>query len=256
MGKPIPKTAPEIAAMREAGRRAMRVLREASRAVKPGLTTRELDVMVGELIRQHSATSAFLGYRGFPANCCLSVNEAVIHGIGNDRRLQFGDLCKLDIGVRYRGFVGDVAMTVAVGGCSAELQKLMDTTVQALYMGVSAARAGKRVSDIGRAVFACVDGAGYGVVREYCGHGVGRSVHEDPQVPNYVDPKNEARLKPGMTIAIEPMVTLGRPAVEVLKDGWTVVTQDRQVAAHFEHTVLITEDEPEILTKDEEAALY
>lgn len=256
MAKPIIKTEADIRSMREAGRLATRVLRGASRLVAPGLSTRDLDVEVGRLIASYGATSAFLGYRGFPANCCLSVNEAVIHGIGNQRKLQFGDLLKLDIGVRYAGFVGDVAMTVPVGGTSTSLQKLLDITAQSLYLGVSAARSGSRISDIGRAVYGCATAAGYGVIREFCGHGVGRSVHEEPQVPNYVDSTNSAKLRSGMTIAIEPMVTLGSPAVEILGDGWTVVTKDRQVAAHFEHTILITDSEPEILTKDDESPLY
>jgi len=256
MGRPTIKTAEEIRSMRAAGRIASKVLRGAAQAALPGMTTRELDARVGQLIASHGAVSAFLGYRGFPAQCCLSVNEAVIHGIGDSRRLQFGDLLKIDVGVRHQGFIGDVAMTLMVGGGTPQFQKLLDTTVQALYEGISAAQAGARVMDIGRAVERCVTGAGYGVVREFCGHGVGRNVHEEPQVPNYVDSKAVSRLKSGMTIAIEPMVTLGSPAVEILDDGWTVVTRDRRVSAHFEHTVLITDSGPEILTRDEESQLY
>jgi methionyl aminopeptidase len=251
------KSPQDLDAMRQAGAVAARVLREAAGLVGPGLTTGELDRRIGEIIRSHGASSAFYRYREFPGQCCISVNEAVIHGIGGARRLQFGDLVKLDIGVRYKGFVGDVAMSVPVGGCSPLAQKLMDVTAQALYEGVSFARAGNRVNDIGRAVQTVVEANGFGVVREFCGHGVGRSVHEDPQVPNYVDPvRGQAKLRAGMTIAIEPMVTAGNPAVEVLPDRWTVVTRDRQLTAHFEHTVLITEDEPEILTRDEMPGLY
>ena len=242
--------------MRESGRIAARVLREAVGLVTPGLTTRDLDREVGEIIRRHDAVSAFLGYRKFPAQCCISVNEAVVHGIGNERRLQFGDLVKLDIGVRYQGFVGDVAMSVAVGGCSPLGQKLMDVTVQALYEGISFARPGNRVSDISRAVQGRVEDNGFSVVREFVGHGVGRAVHEEPQVPNYVDARSNAKLKPGMTIAIEPMVNVGGAAVEILADQWTVLTKDRQLSAHFEHTVLIGDDGAEILTKDELPALY
>ena len=179
-----------------------------------------------------------------------------MHGIGNERRLQFGDLVKLDIGVRYQGFVGDVAMSVAVGGCSPLGQKLMDVTVQALYEGISFARPGNRVSDISRAVQRRVEDNGFSVVREFVGHGVGRAVHEEPQVPNYVDARSNAKLKPGMTIAIEPMVNVGGAAVEILADQWTVLTKDRQLSAHFEHTVLIGDDGAEILTKDELPALY
>ncbi|HTI68520.1 MAG TPA: type I methionyl aminopeptidase [Candidatus Limnocylindria bacterium] len=256
MGKPVIKTAEEIEGMRAAGRLAARTLRHAARMVTPGITTLEIDQAIGNFIRKHEGVSAFLGYRGFPANACISVNEAVIHGIGNQNRLQFGDIVKLDIGVRYRGFIGDVAMTVPVGGCSPLAQKLMDVTVDSLYKGISAACGNAAVSNIGRKVQACVEGAGFGVVREYCGHGVGRSLHEDPQVPNYVDGKSNDRLRPGVTIAIEPMVTVGSPLVDVLSDKWTVVTRDRQLSAHFEHTVLVTEGEPEILTRDEEGPLY
>jgi len=257
MGKPAIKSPHEIDSMRKAGVVAARVLREAVSLVTPGVTTRQLDQWIGEVIRQHGATSAFHRYRDFPGQCCISVNEAVIHGVGNDRRLQFGDVAKLDVGVRVNGFVGDVAMSVPVGGCSPLAQKLMDVTVQALYEGVSFARAGNRVNDIGRAVQTRVQAHGFGIVREFCGHGVGRSVHEEPQVPNYVDPeKGNTRLRAGMTIAIEPMVTVGDPAVEVLADKWTVVTRDRQLSAHFEHTVLVTDGEPEILTTDGLPGLY
>lgn len=256
MGSVITKNPSEIAAMREAGRLAAVVLRSAAGLVQPGITTAELDSKVGGLIADQGAVSAFLGYRGFPGQCCISVNEAVVHGIGNSRRLQFGDLVKLDIGVRYKGFVGDVAMSVAVGGCLPAGQKLMDVTTQALYDGISAARAGNRVSDISRAVQRRVETAGFSVVREFVGHGVGRSVHEEPQVPNYVDLRNDVRLRAGMTIAIEPMVNAGGAAVEVLGDRWTVVTKDRQLSAHFEHTVLVTDGEAEILTKDGSTPLY
>ena len=256
MSAPLIKTEDEIAGMRVAGRLAAEVLRAAAALVTPGLVTSYLDRAVGELIQARGARSAFLGYRGFPGQCCISVNEAVIHGIGDGRRLQFGDIVKLDIGVRHRGFVGDVAMSIPCGGCSPSAQNLLDVTVQALYKGISAVRAGNRTSDIGRAVQQVVEGAGLGVVREFCGHGVGRSVHEEPQVPNYADTRNAVRLRAGMTIAIEPMVTSGDPRVVVLDDDWTVVTADRQLSAHFEHTVLVTDGEAEILTRDDSGPLY
>ncbi len=257
MSRSVLKSASEIESMRRAGTVAACVLREASRLVVPGVTTYDLDVRVGEIIRREGAISAFHRYRDFPGQCCISVNEGVIHGIGDRRRLQLGDLVKLDVGVRFEGMVGDVAMTVACGGCTPAAQKLMDVTIKALYDGVSFARAGNSVTAVGRAVQKRVETNGFGVVREFCGHGVGRSVHEDPQVPNYDDGRRGGvRLKPGMTIAIEPMVTAGKPAVKILEDGWTVVTQDRQFAAHFEHTVLVTDGDPEILTRDDLPDLY
>jgi methionyl aminopeptidase len=256
MAKPIPKSSDEIILMREAGRSAMRVLRKASSAVSPGVITAELDRQIGDWIAEEGGTSAFLGYRGFPANACISVNEEVIHGIGSARRLQFGDLVKLDIGVRRKGFIGDVAMTVPCGGCSPVAQKLLDVTVQALREGLGQIRANCTTNDIGRSVQRVVESAGFGVVREFCGHGVGRTVHEEPQVPNYVESGHSTRLKSGVTIAVEPMVTVGSPSVKILSDGWTVVTHDRQLSAHFEHTVLVTDDGFEILTDDGLPPLY
>ena len=220
MAKPILKSPAEIDSMRRAGRIAMAVLRRAVASVTPGITTGELDRLVGEAIQSHGATSAFRGYRDFPAECCISVNEGVIHGIGDSRRLQFGDLVKIDIGVRHEGFVGDLAITVSCGGCSPLGQKLMDVTTQALREGITHARAGNTTNDIGKAVQRIVESAGFGVVREFCGHGVGRSVHEEPQIPNYLDRRGGSRLRAGMTIAIEPMVTVGSPAVKLLDDQW------------------------------------
>jgi len=242
--------------VRRAGSIAASVLRAAASTIRPGITTLELDRTVGSLIEDQGAISAFLGYRNFPSNCCISVNEGVVHGIGSERRLQYGDLVKLDVGVRYRGFVGDVAMTVAVGGCSPAAQKLMDVTVGSLYLGIGKARAGNKVSDVSRAIQNHVEANGFSVVREFVGHGVGRSVHEEPQIPNYVDERYNCRLVPGLTIAIEPMVNVGAPGVEILKDRWTVVTKDRQLSAHYEHTVLVTDGDPEILTRDEGSPLY
>jgi methionyl aminopeptidase len=176
------------------------------------------------------------------------VNEQVVHGIAGTRQLNFGDIVSLDVGVIYNGFIGDTAKTVAVGGCGLAAQKLMDITEKALHEGIKQAVAGKRVSDISRGVQSYVERNGLSVVREFVGHGVGRSMHEEPQVPNYVDGKPSPRLRPGMTLAIEPMVNAGLPGVKILNDGWTVVTQDGSLSAHFEHTVLVTEGEPEILT--------
>jgi len=176
------------------------------------------------------------------------VNDEVVHGLAGNRELKLGDIVSVDVGVLHNGFIGDTARTVAVGGCGVAAQQLMEVTERALYEGIAAAVAGNRVTDISRAVQTYVERHGFSVVREFVGHGVGRSMHEDPQVPNFVDAKSNQKLRPGMTIAIEPMVNAGRPEVKILKDGWTVVTLDGSLSAHFEHTVLITDGEPEILT--------
>lgn len=244
----ILKTERDLEQMRPAGVVAAAVLEEVSAFVKPGVTTRQVDQFAAERIRHHGGKSAFLGYRKYPCHTCISVNDEVVHGLANDRQLRFGDIVSVDCGVLYKGFIGDTARTIAVGGCGVAAQRLMDVTQQALAEGVAQAVAGNRVTDISRAIQTYVEGNGYNVVREFVGHGVGRTMHEEPQVPNFVDAKSNQRLRPGMTIAIEPMVNAGRPDVKILKDGWTVVTQDGSLSAHFEHTVLITEGEPEILT--------
>ena len=212
------------------------------------MTTKEVDEYAATRIRHHGAKSAFLGYRKYPCHLCISVNEQVVHGLATGRRLNFGDIVSLDVGVTHNGFIGDTARTVAVGGCSVEAQRLMDVTEQALYEGIAQAVAGKRVVDISRAIQRYVEASGYSVVREFVGHGVGRTMHEEPQVPNFVDGKKSHVLRAGMTIAIEPMVNAGRPEVHILNDGWTVVTNDGSLSAHFEHTVLVTDGEPEIMT--------
>lgn len=242
------KTGKEIELMRVAGRIAQQVLDEVGNAIQPGMTTKQIDDLAAEIIRGKGAKSAFLGYKKYPCHICISVNDEVVHGMAGKRRVEFGDIISLDVGVVHGGYIGDTAKTVAVGGCSLEAQRLMEVTEKALYEGIAQARSGNRVSDISRAVQRCVESHGYSVVREFVGHGVGRSVHEEPQVPNYVDDKPSPRLKAGMTIAIEPMVNAGGPAIEMLNDGWTVVTKDGELSAHFEHTVLITEADAEILT--------
>lgn len=238
----------EIEIMRASGAIASQVLDEIGAWIKPGITTREIDNHAANLIKKHGAKSAFLGYRKYPGQLCISVNEQVVHGLPSDRRVQFGDIISLDVGIVYRGYIGDTAKTVAVGGCDLLAQKLIDVTERALYLGISQATAGNRVVDISRAIQQFVESNGFSIVREFVGHGVGKTVHEDPQVPNFVDGKASPKLRPGMTIAIEPMVNAGKPGVELLSDGWTVVTKDGMPSAHFEHTILITESEPEILT--------
>lgn len=242
------KTERELAIMRPAGVIAQTILDEISDFVQPGQTTRQIDEFAAQRMRHYGVKSAFLGYKKFPSHLCLSVNEQVVHGIAGERRVNFGDIVSIDCGVVFQGFIGDTARTVAVGGCSVEAQQLMDVTEQALYEGIAQARGGNRVVDISRAVQRYVEGHGYSIVREFVGHGVGRTVHEEPQVPNFDDGKKSPVLKPGMVIAIEPMVNAGGPEVKVLNDRWTVITKDGSLSAHFEHTVLITPGEPEILT--------
>lgn len=243
------KTEKDLEAMRPACVIAGTVLNDVAGFIKPGLTTREVDEFAAEKMKEYGARSAFLGYRKYPCQTCISVNEQVVHGMASKRRLEFGDIVSLDVGVVFNGFVGDTARTVAVGGCSVLGQKLMDVTEKSLFAGIAQAKAGNRVVDISRAVQQYVESNGFSVVREFVGHGVGRAMHEEPQIPNYVEKRGSSpRLKPGMTLAIEPMVNAGEPDVEILNDGWTVVTKDGQLSAHFEHTILVTESEPEILT--------
>ncbi len=244
----IIKSERDLEAMRPACALASVVLNEVAAFIQPGVTTRQVDEYAASRMKQYGAKSAFLGYRKFPCHTCISVNDQIVHGLAGTRVLAFGDIVSLDVGVLYNGFVGDTAKTVAVGGCGVLAQKLMDVTEKALYEGIAQAVAGKRVNDISRAIQKYVEANGFSVVREFVGHGVGRTMHEEPQVPNFVDGKSSPKLRPGMTIAIEPMVNAGLPGVKILNDGWTVVTQDGSLSAHFEHTVLITETEPEILT--------
>jgi methionyl aminopeptidase len=251
----ILKTERDLDAMRPACVVARLVLDEVAAKVQPGVTTREIDEFAGSRIKHYGGKSAFFGYRKYPGQICISVNEQVVHGLAGDRRVEFGDIVSLDVGVVYNGFIGDNARTVAVGGCNVLAQKLMDVTERSLHEGIAQAVAGNRVTDISRAIQTCVESHGFSVVREFVGHGVGRTMHEEPQVPNYVDPRSNQKLRPGMTLAIEPMVNVGGPAVKILKDGWTVVTQDGQLSAHFEHTILVTELKPEILTCPEKMSL-
>jgi methionyl aminopeptidase len=244
----ILKSERDLEAMRPACAVAAQVLNEVAAFVQPGVTTRQLDDYAASRIKHYGAKSAFLGYRKYPCYICISVDDQVVHGLAGPRQLQVGQIVSLDVGVVYNGFIGDTAKTVAVGGCGVAAQRLMDVTERALYEGIAQALPGNRVVDISRAVQNYVEGQGFSVVREFVGHGVGRSMHEEPQVPNYVDGKTSPKLRPGMTIAIEPMVNAGKPAVKILNDDWTVVTQDGSLSAHFEHTVLVTQGEPEILT--------
>ena len=249
--KPILKSRREIAIMREAGRIVARVHQAMKEAVRPGVSTWELDQIANEILRQHDATSAFLGYRGYPGHICTSINDELVHGIpSKERILQEGDIISIDVGSNYRGFIGDSAWTYAVGEIDEEAARLMAVTEASLYKGIEQAVAGNRVVDISRAVQKYVEGHGFYVVRGYTGHGVGRQMHEPPQVLNYVagDPDGNTPLEEGLVIAIEPMVQGGAWQTKVLRDDWTVVSKDGSLAAHFEHTVAITNNGPEILT--------
>jgi methionyl aminopeptidase len=248
------KTDKEIDKMREACRTASAVLEKISTVVRPGVTTREVDESAADFMADAMCKSAFLGYKGFPGNICISVNEEVVHGIGGPRRIQYGDIVKIDCGVVKDGWVGDTATTLAAGVIDPKVQRLLQVTEEALELGIQKAYAGRRVGDIGAAIEDEVVANGFNVVREFVGHGVGRKLHEDPQVPNYGRPGTLQKLKPGMTIAIEPMVNMGTATIRILDDQWTVVTADGKPSAHFEHTVLITGGEPEILTWRERAA--
>jgi methionyl aminopeptidase len=251
----ILKTERDLEAMRPACAVAAAVLDEVVNFVRPGVSPLEVDQFAAEKIRGWGARSAFLGYRKYPCHICISVNDQVVHGLAGPKELKFGDVVSLDVGVIHKGYIGDNARTVAVGGCSLDAQRLMDVTEQSLYEGIAQAVPGNRVVDISRAIQTYVENHGFSIVREFVGHGVGRSMHEEPQIPNFVEGKSSPKLRPGMTIAIEPMVNAGQSAVKILNDGWTVVTQDGSLSAHFEHTVLITESQPEILTCPEKVLL-
>jgi len=245
----IPIKSPrEIEFMRKAGSIASSILQALAREVAPGRSTGEIDRLAAELMREHDCKSAFLGYRGFPGHICISINEEVVHGIGGARKIMPGDIVKIDVGVIKSGFIGDNATTVAAGDIPVETKMLLAATEQSLFEAISHARAGRRLADLCGAVEDFVVPHGFTVVREFVGHGVGRRLHEEPQIPNYRPQGKTPVLVPGMTLAIEPMVNAGLPGVRILDDGWTVITEDRKPSAHFEHTVLVTDGEPEILT--------
>ena len=224
------------------------ILAELAAAVQPGVTTGDLDRLAERRVREAGAVPAFKGYRGYPATLCASVNEEVVHGIPSDRRLADGDVISLDMGVLVDGFYGDSAVTVGVGRIDENAAKLLRVTEEALYRGIEQARIAGRLSDIGHAIQSWVEANGFSVVREFVGHGIGTKLHEEPQIPNYGQPGRGPRLVEGMVLAIEPMVNVGRASVKVLPDGWTAVTRDGSLSAHFEHTVAITTAGPMILT--------
>jgi methionyl aminopeptidase len=237
--------------MREAGRIVAEVLSRIEETVAPGISTADLEAIAEEIIvGKHGAIPSFKGYRGFPGMVCASLNEEIVHGIPGPRVMRQGDIVSVDVGVIYRGYHGDAAVTVAVGDIDSETQRLLDVTAESLRVGIGAALPGSWSSDISKAIEHYVESQGFSVVREYTGHGIGRNMHEDPQVPNYYAPRmGRARLRPGMTVALEPMVNAGGWRTRVLDDDWTVVTADGKRSAHFEHTVAITQNGPRILTQ-------
>ncbi len=244
------KSAREIDIMRKACQISAEALRLAGEAVKEGVSTYEIDKIAYDYIKKQGAEPNFLNYNGYPATACISINDEIIHGIPSKNRiLHRGDIVSIDLGARIDGYNGDNAATFAVGEISDEAKRLCETTEESLYKGIGKALAGGRLGDIGYAVQSYCEDRGFSVVREYTGHGVGTHLHEDPSVPNYGTPGRGVRLLPGMTIAIEPMITLGSAAIKVMPDGWTVKTRDGSIAAHYEHTVAITSSGPVILTK-------
>jgi methionyl aminopeptidase len=252
----IRKSQGELDRMRRAGLIVAETLRELRAMVAPGISTRELDAHAEKRIRSAGAYPTFKGYRGFPASICTSVNEEVVHGIPSNRRLREGDIIKIDCGATLDGYVGDAAITIPVGQVAPEVEKLMEATRESLFKAVERMVAGNRLHDVSFAVQEHVEERGYSVVREFCGHGVGSKMHEDPQVPNYGRPGTGPKLKPGLVLAIEPMVNLGSHEIEVDKtDNWTVRTRDRKYSSHFEHTIAVTENGPIVLTATEEGTL-
>ena len=245
----IIKSDTEIAAMRKAGIIVADILQKISERVRPGVKTKEFDIIAETELEMRRATSSFRGYHGFPASICVSVNDEIVHGIPGEKTLYEGDIVSLDFGAIYEGFQGDAAITVPVGKISPTAQRLIDTTREALEKGIAAARAGATLGDISAAIQKHAESKNYSVVREYTGHGIGRNMHEDPQIPNYGIAGTGPELKKGMTLALEPMLNTGGSSTRVAKDRWTVLTADGSLSAHFEHTIAISDDEPEVLTR-------
>ncbi|MDA8387377.1 MAG: type I methionyl aminopeptidase [Nitrospiraceae bacterium] len=243
------KSAGEIEIMASAGRICALALEAVKGIIAPGISTKEIEKFAHDLIKKEGGQPAFLGYRGYPAAVCVSINEQVVHGIPTGRKLREGDIASVDLGVYYKGFYGDAAKTFAVGEVSPEARKLMRVTEESLDLGISRAVAGARLSDISHAIQTHAEENGFSVVRSFVGHGIGRALHEEPQVPNFGPPGKGPRLLRGMALAIEPMVNAGSWKVRVLGDGWTAVTEDGRLSAHYEHTVIVDEGQPSVLTR-------
>ena len=244
----VVKSPREVAVMRQAGKVVAKTLKRLSEEMKPGIKTRHLDSLAASELKKYGAKASFKGYRGFPAYLCVSVNDEIVHGIPGERELSDGDIVSLDFGALVNGFHGDAAITVGVGGISSKAQELLEVTEASLMVGISAARNGVHLGDVSAAIQTYVEARGFSVVREYSGHGVGRDLHEDPLVPNFGPPGEGPLLRKGMTLAVEPMVTAGDWRTRLAENRWTVLTKDGSLAAHFEHTIAIGEDEAEILT--------
>ncbi len=242
------KSAAELAGLRQSSRIVAAVLGELEPLIRPGLRTRDLDLYAEKRTRELGAVPAFKGYRGYPASVCVSVNEEIIHGIPSGRILQEGDIVSLDFGVLFEGFYSDSALTVPVGRVSPEAERLIAAAERSFHKGLERMRDGARLSDVSAAIQESVESEGFSVIRQFVGHGIGRSLHEEPQVPNFGVPGRGPKIRPGLTVAIEPMIAAGGHEIEILEDGWTAVTRDRSLAAHFEHTVAMTENGPEILS--------
>lgn len=249
------KSPKEIDRMRESGKIASSILQKLAAAVAPGVTTKEIDEFAADLMDKDACRSAFLNYRGFSGQICISVNEEVVHGIGGPRRIQPGDIVKIDVGIIKSGYIGDNATTIACGEIPLETKRLLAVTEQSLYAAIANARSGRKLADLCGAVEEYAAPFGFTIVREFVGHGVGKKLHEEPQVPNFRPRGKSPTLMPGMCLAIEPMINQGVAGVRILEDGWTVITEDRKPSAHFEHTVLITHSDPEILTDRPRLAL-
>ncbi len=248
------KTKAELAVMRRAGMIAGQTLKEVEKFIKPGISTKELDSIAEQFIRKSGAKPTFIGYRGYPASLCVSINEEVVHGIPGPRKLKPGDVVSVDVAATLDGFVGDTAFTMIVAPVDSKAKKLVDVTRESLQAAIREMMPGKRLGDIGAAVQRVAEAEGFGVVRDFVGHGIGRQMHEEPAVANYGTPGTGMRLEPGMVLAVEPMVTMGDWQVKVLQDGWTVVTEDGSLAAHFEHSIAITDNGPVVLTSVDEDA--
>ena len=242
------KTPEQLAKMRQAGRVVAEMLQACADAARPGITTNDLDKVARGVLAKRKAKSNFLGYHGYPAVVCTSPNSVIVHGIPGDYRLVEGDIISIDCGAIIDGWHGDAARTIPVGEISEEARKLITVTEESLWAGIQHVRDGARLTDIGHAVQTVAEGAGFSVVREYVGHGIGRAMHEEPQVPNYGEPGKGIRLKVGHVLAVEPMVNLGSCETQLNDDGWTVITADGSLSAHFEHSIAVTEDGPEVLT--------